>query len=76
MFKNYKCSRCGFQKYYISIPALSDIRNIIADNCPKCDFGNMIIDIDDDTNFTDDFAEKYYNTILTAFSKGDFDGFI
>ena len=71
LFKGYKCSFCGFKKDYISAPSLSDIRNVIAANCPECDFGSMIIDLDTESNFDDTFAEKYYNTLIEVFSQGE-----
>lgn len=59
--KSYKCDRCGSKKYYVSGPFLSEKRNIIADNCPYCFFGSMIIDFDDDMNFLDDYIDRYYD---------------
>ena len=61
LFKSYRCSFCGHEKYYISDPILSPKRNIIAANCPECELGSMIINIDDDLNFDDDFLDKYYD---------------
>ena len=60
LFKSYKCTFCGHDKYYICTDFLSPKRNIIAANCPECSLGSMIINIDDDTNFDDDFLDKYY----------------
>jgi hypothetical protein len=72
MFKSYKCSFCGFKKYYISAPFLSDKRNIIADNCPECSLGSMIIDLDDEINFDDNYLEKYYDSMIEVLNKGGF----
>jgi hypothetical protein len=71
-FKTYKCHFCGFVKEYISGPFLSDKRNIIATNCPECSMGSMIINLDDDHNFEDDFMDKYYNSMHQVLKDGGF----
>jgi len=60
LFKSYRCTFCGHEKYYICAPFLGAKRNIIASNCPECELGSMVINIDDDTNFEDDFLDRYY----------------
>jgi len=61
LFKSYRCDHCGYEKYYVSHDMLSKKRNIIADNCPKCFFGSMVINFDDETNFKDNYIDKHYN---------------
>ena len=72
--RNYQCSRCGFKKDYLTTPILPDIRNVIAANCPECFFGNMVIDINNNLNFDDEFADRYYDTLLKVFNEGDLNG--
>lgn len=76
MFKSYKCTFCGFKKEYISGPFLSDERNIIAANCPECGFGSMVINFDEETNFNDNYIEKYYDSMLAILGEGGLDGLV
>jgi len=74
LFKSYKCNFCGNTQYHITTPVLSPKRNIIACNCPECELGSMIINLDDETNFNDDFIDKYYNDLMTVLSEGGLNG--
>jgi Zn finger protein HypA/HybF involved in hydrogenase expression len=59
--RSYKCDRCGLIKDYLSSPVLPDQLNVIAADCPTCFLGHMIIDFDNELNFTDNYLEKYFN---------------
>lgn len=76
IIKNYKCPRCKTIKQYISGPFLSDKRNIIADNCPECFLGSMVIDLDDEINFDDNYLSKYQDSMLNILGEGGYDGLI